>query len=100
MKKLNLVKEAKKGWPEAESMVNYMLLAINKALVSRETVTIYNFGKFEVVESKVRAGYDFKAQKRIKLPKKLKVKFTPSPSIIKMLNERNLVDESSPSRIT
>jgi nucleoid DNA-binding protein len=90
MKKADLIKAAKEGWPDAEKMVNSVFKAINCALVKGETVTIYNFGEFSVAESKVRTGWDFKNNKRIPIAGRLKVRFKPSPSILKIINNNNI----------
>ena len=87
MKKLDLIKSAKKGFPNAERMLNEILKAINTALVKGESVTIYNFGKFYVTKSNVRKVYDFKTKRTVAHKGRYKIKFKPAPSIEQMLNE-------------
>ena len=92
MKKKDLVRSAKKGWPNPEKMVNSIFRDINKAIINKETIIIYNFGKFEIVQSNVKEVHNFQENRRVMMPKTYKVKFTSSPKIIKLLNERNRVN--------
>lgn len=91
MKKLDLEKAAKTKWPESKAMVGAIFCAINEAMLRKETVTILHFGRFEVVQTKWRTAWDFKLNKRVPITPKLKIKFTPSPRVEKMVNERNVV---------
>jgi len=90
MKKSDLVKASKNGFPDHKKMVDSIFREINRAIINCDEVTIHNFGTFKVVKSKVRYGYNFHTKQRIPLPEKLKIKFKPSPKIVKRLNEANL----------
>jgi len=91
MKKKDLIKAANKGWPDVEKMVDSMLLEMNRAIVNREDISIYNAFKIKTYQTKPRPGYDFKEKKSITVPSSLKVKIVISPKILKLLNERNII---------
>lgn len=86
MKKLDLVREAKKGWPSTEGIINNLFKAINAALVRGETVTIYNFGEFRRVRDSRKEVYDFKNKRRVPFSGNFKIKFKASPNVSKILN--------------
>lgn len=89
MKKLDLVKAARKGAPNPENIVNSILRSINKTLIEQGRVCIYNFGKFYVERSKVKKVYDWKQGKQINYIGKLRIKFKAAPAIEKLLNEKD-----------
>jgi DNA-binding protein HU-beta len=88
MKKKDLVKAAKKGYPNAEAMVNNVLRAISSALVTGEKVTVYNFGEFYVRDSKVTHIYDFQNKKMVPFEGSKIIGFKACPAITKMLNNK------------
>lgn len=53
MNKKDLVKAANIGFPDAELMVNQMLLAMNIAFIKKETVRIPYFGTFKPCNRKL-----------------------------------------------
>ena len=87
----DLVKQIKKHKGDAKKTVDSLFYYINKALLEKRIVKINSFGVFKPVYSNVKEVYNFKTKKREKLGKKLKIVFTPSPQIEKLLNERNLL---------
>lgn len=74
-----------------KDIVNAIFLEINKALVRRETVMLTCFGKFFVIKSQVKFGQNFQTKQRIPLPPQYRIKFQPSKTINKIVNERNLI---------
>lgn len=90
MRKRDLIKAARKEFPDVDKMVNAILKAINTALVNKESVRIINFGTFEVKECPVREVHDFKTGKRVRFGGKLTIKFKASKAVERILNERNL----------
>ena len=91
MNKKDLVKAARKGWPNIGDMVDSMLLEMNRAIISRDPIIIHNAFKIEVIVTKPNVGQNFKTGERIVVPSRLKTKFTLSPKINKILNERNII---------
>lgn len=91
MRKQDLVRKAGKKRFDTKAMVDTIFCSINEALIRREKVIVLHFGRFEVVQSKVRGVYDWKTKKRRKITPKLKIKFTPSPAVLKIINKENVV---------
>ena len=89
MKKDDLVKAMKNGWPNRELMLNAIFLSINKALINRDSVTVHNFGRFDVIYFRGTEGHNFQTGERIRTKPKYKIKFTPSPKILELLNAGN-----------
>ena len=100
MKKLDLVREAKQGWPSTEGIINNLFKAINAALVRGEVVTIYNFGEFRVVKDSRKEVYDFQNKRRVPFPGKLKICFKASPNVSKILNRDKSKDASGTGLVT
>ena len=92
MRKSDLVKACKKGWPDANKMVDSMLLAMNTAIINRKTIHIRNAFKIRVIQTKPNVGQNFQTGERIIRPSKLKAVFKLSPTIDKILNERHVVN--------
>lgn len=87
MNKRELVREAKKGFPNPENMVNCMLLALNVAFINKRKVIIANFGQFKPYKSKVRRIYDFKTKVWSDFDGTYTVKFKPCPEVRKRMNK-------------
>jgi nucleoid DNA-binding protein len=87
MKKSDLVKAARKGFPNVTDMVNNMLRSISTALVNGEDVTIQNFGSFRVEKTTIRHVYDFKQKKVVPYDGHYKIKFRPAKAVEKILNK-------------
>ncbi len=82
-------KHYQKGRPsrfEIKEAIETILELLEEAFLREERVTIAGFGVFEVYEVCPRKVYDF-AKKEIKtLPSRRKIRFKPSPKILKLLN--------------
>jgi len=86
MKKKDLVKAARKGFPRTEDMVNSLFLALNTAFINKETVTIEHFGKFWAHKSKVHRGYDFQKREWYPIDGRYTIKFKPCTEIKRRMN--------------
>ena len=89
MNKRDLVVAARKGFPDAERMVNNMLLAINTAFLNKEKVIIDNFGQFKPHKSKVKKVYNFKEKHMEDFKGEYTIKFKPCPEIRKRMNKES-----------
>jgi len=91
MNKKDLVKEVARKWPSTRAIVDAVFRSINQAMVRKETVTIYNFGTFKLEKTKVKEVMNFYTKQRYKLEPKVKIRFIPSRSTEKVINERSIV---------
>ncbi|MGL5716887.1 MAG: HU family DNA-binding protein [Paraclostridium sp.] len=69
----------------AEATVNVMLNTIMEKLKNGETVELYGFGKFEVVQKSARVGRNPKTGEEIKIEAKKAVKFKPAKALSEMV---------------
>lgn len=69
----------------AEATVNVMLNTIMEKLKNEETVELYGFGKFEVVQKSARVGRNPKTGEEIKIEAKKAVKFKPAKALSEMV---------------
>ncbi len=66
--------------------VNAVLEAIETALRRGETVTIPGFGKFDLMESKARKGYNPRTKQPVDIPAKTSIKFRPAVNLKEAVN--------------
>lgn len=86
MNKKDLVKAARKGFPDTESMVNNILLAMNIAFINKEKISIENFGQFKPYKSKVQKVYNFQTKEWRDFDGTYTIKFKPCPKVRRLMN--------------
>ena len=62
---------------QARSAVNAVIEGITKGIKENGKVQLAGFGTFKIVERKERTGIDPRTKKKIKIPAKKVVKFSP-----------------------
>ena len=72
---------------ECETLVTGMFDCIKSNLVSGETVSIFDFGKFFPQERKGRMGRNPKTGAEVEIPTKVKAKFKAFPALESSLNK-------------
>ena len=63
---------------DAQNAVDLVFDTLEKALISKQEVSITNFGSFETITKKERLGTDPKTHAHITIPEKCTVSFKPS----------------------
>jgi len=85
--KRDLIKAAKKGYPNTEDMVNAMLLAMNIAFLKKEVINIRSFGKFWPYKHRVKRVFNFKTNEYHDFDGSYTIKFRPCAEVKRRLNE-------------
>lgn len=88
MIKRDLVKAAKKGFPDTNKMVNHMLLAMNIAFINKEKIAIENFGTFSPYKSKLKRKYNFQTRTWSLFDGTYTIKFKPCREVKKRMNKK------------
>jgi len=90
LRKDEIVRNVRPGFPSVKAMVNLVFKVMNTAFVEQRPVVVNNFGRFEVVKQK-RVVMNFKTKER-RLYEGLRVKFYPSKNIQRIINEKNIIN--------
>lgn len=83
MRKDKLISSAAKGsgydiW-EVKKIANALKRSLHSALLNGETVTISGFGSYKIKVTPAHVRFDSRSQKKVTVPEKRKLIFTPSP---------------------
>ncbi len=82
-----VAQEVQSTQKDAEVFIDAVFNSVVNLLLEGDNLRIYGLGEFSTKLQKARSCTDFKTGEKINVPARMKVKFTPSPTLKQQVSE-------------